>query len=226
MLIKTKVEDDLKQSTIRYDVCNNLMDENNSFYKRILVILDGKEDEAKKIYEKIKGNINICRNKFDKFENMEDYYNTFYYNSKKEIIKLIKEKLKELNQSNIKDIVSLDESNFIQNKEFYYQEALEKYKNIKYKNSSFFMSIYRKKQENESSEKTEDDIFNESLNNFKDTIKRIILQKDSKEPFFGINISKEILEIVQNPNNNLEAEIKFIENEFKDLGKKIPLKKN
>jgi len=79
MLIKTKVEDDLKQSTIRYDVCNNLIDEDNSFYKRILVILDGKEYEAKKIYKKIKGNINICRNKFDKFEKIEDIYNTFYY---------------------------------------------------------------------------------------------------------------------------------------------------
>jgi len=90
MLIKIKIEDDLKQSIIRYDVYNNLIDENNSFYKKILVILDGKEN---KIYEKIKGNVNICRNKFDKFEKIKDFYDTFYYSSKKEIIKLIKEKL-------------------------------------------------------------------------------------------------------------------------------------
>ena len=87
------------------------------------------------------------------------------------------------------------------------------------------MSIYRKKYENEISEKTEDDIFKESLDNFKDTIKRIILQKESKEPFFGINNIKEILEVVQNPNNNLEAEINFVEREFESLGKKDYIKK-
>ena len=87
------------------------------------------------------------------------------------------------------------------------------------------MSIYRKKYENEITEKSEEDIFKESLDNFKDTLKRIILQKESKEPFFGINNIKEILEVVQNPNNNLEAEIKFVEIEFQSLGKADYIKK-
>lgn len=52
-LIKSKIEDDLKNCRIEYDVCNNLIDENDSFYKKIIVVLDGKEDEPKKLYEKI-----------------------------------------------------------------------------------------------------------------------------------------------------------------------------
>ena len=224
-LIKSKVEDDLKNSRIKYDVCANLIDENNSFYERILVIFDRNEDDAKKIYEKIKENLNICKNKFDKFEQIEDFYNTFYNNSKRDVINMIKNKLKIYKQKTIEEIAKLDEGNFINNKEFNYPEVFEASKNIKFKNSSFFMSIYRKKYENEITEKTEDDIFKESLDNFKDTIKRIILQKESKEPFFGINNIKEILEVVQNPNNNLEAEINFVEKEFESLGKKDYIKK-
>lgn len=64
--------------------------------------------------------------------------------------------------------MKIDENDFIKSKDFNYQ-------NIKYKNSSFFMSIYRKKLENENVEKSEDNIFDEALDSFMDSIKRIIL---------------------------------------------------
>jgi hypothetical protein len=82
------------------------------------------------------------------------------------------------------------------------------------------MSIYRKKYDKENLEKSEEDIFDESLDNFKDTIKRIILQKESKEPFFKINNVHDIIETIQKNNDNFENEIKFIQDEFEELNKK------
>ena len=133
VLIKSQVEDDLKNCRIKYEICNNLIDEKNTLYKRILVVFDGKEDDAKKIYEAIKEKNNICKNKFDTFEQIEDFYNTFYYNSKKDIINLIKEKLKECKLKKINEIALLEGGDFIKKNEFNYQEALKSSKNIKYK---------------------------------------------------------------------------------------------
>ena len=224
VLIKSKVLDDLKNNKIIYEVANNLIDENNSFYQKIFVVTDQKEVEANKIYDKIKNNVDICKKKFEKFAIIEDFYNTFYNNSKKKIINLIKDALNEYKQKNINEIINIDDKDFIANPEFNYQQSLEECKNIKYKNSLFFMSIYRKMHDNENIEKSEDEIFNESLNNYKDTLKRIIQHKETKEPFFGINNINEIMSTIQNPNNNLEDEMKFIENEFADLGKEEYIK--
>ena len=120
--------------------------------------------------------------------------------------------------------MKLEERNFIKDEDFNFEEANEDIKNIKYKNSCFFMSIYRKKHDNESIEKSEDEIFKESIDNYKDTITRIIQQKDTKEPFFNIDNINEILSAIQNENNNIEEEIKFIEFEFANLGKENYIK--
>ena len=220
--LKNKIYNDLNNFQIKYGVMINLMDKNekDSFYKKILVITDEKEEEAKKIYDAIEKNLNICKNKFEKFEVIEEFYNTFYGISKKDLINVIKDKLNEYKQKNIDEILKINENKLINFEGFNYNEALESSKNIKYKNSLFFMSIYRKKYDKENPEKSEEDIFNESLDNFKDTIKRIILQKESKEPFFKINNVHDIIETIQKNNDNFENEIKFIQDEFEELNKK------
>ena len=224
IILKTKISNDLTNFKIKYDLAFNLIDENDSFYQKILVISDQNENQSKNIYNKMKENLNFCKQKFDKFELIEDFYTTFYNGSKSNIIKLIKEKLNELKQKNIEELIKLEEHDFIINNEFNYEEAFEEAKNIKYKNSCFFMSIYRKKYDNENIERSEDEIFKNSIENYIDTIKRIIEQKDTKEPFFGINNVNEIMSSIQNNNNNLEDEIKFIEIEFAHLGKEDYIK--
>ena len=224
IMLKSKLLDDLKNCKIKYDLANNLIDENNLFYQKIFVISDENEKQTKDIYDKIKENLKICKQKFDKFEIIEDFYNTFYNNSKNKTIKLIKEKLNDLKQKNIEELIKLEERNFIINNEFNYEQSFEETKNLKYKNSCFFMSIYRKKHDNESIERSEDEIFKESIDNYKEALTRIIKQKESKEPFFGINNINEIMSAIQNNNNNMEEEMKFIENEFADLGKEDYIK--
>ena len=224
ILLKSKVLKNLDDNKIKFDIANNLIDENDSFYQKIFVLADQNKDQAKKIYDKLKESLKMCHNKFEKFGGIQEFYNTFYNTSKRQIINLIKEKLNELKQANINEIINLNEKDFIKNDKFDYEQSIEEAKNIKYKNSIFFMAIYRKKHDNEIIEKSEDDIFNESINNYKDTITRIINQKESLEPFFGINNIQEIMSAIQNPNNNLNDEIKFIEIEFADLGKENYIK--
>ena len=222
--LKNKINNDLNNCQIKYGLINNLMDKNDdkndSFYKKILVITDGNEEAAKKIYNNIENNLNTCKSKFGKYEAIEEFYNTFYGTLKKDIINLIKDKLNEYKQKNINEILNLDENKLIDFPGFDYNDALESSKNIKYKNSLFFMAIYRKKYDNEILDKSEDNIFEESLENYRDTMQRIILQKESKEPFFGINNINEIIETVQKNNDNFGNEIQFIKDEFEELGKK------
>lgn len=70
------------------------------------------------------------------------------------------------------------------------------------------MSIYKKNIE-EKVDKTEDEIFKETKNNYKDSLTRIINQKESKESFFKIDFVEVILSVIKNPNNNLEKEILY-----------------
>ena len=215
--IKKKIKDDITNYKIKYDVISNLIDENDSFYQKIFVVFDEEEDRARKVYDNIKENMKICETKFQQFEIIMDYFNTFYSNSKKKLINLIKDSLNKLKQSNINEIINLDEHKFIKDNEFNLDELKEESKKIKYKNSSFFMAIYRKKFDNEIIEKTEEDVLYESIENYKDSLTRIIKQKDSKEPFFNINHVNEIINAVQK--NKMEKEIEFIAKEFAGLGK-------
>ena len=223
-LLKSKLLKNVDDLKIRFDIANNLIDENDSFYQKIFILTDQNKDQAQKKYDNLKEGLQKCQKKFEKFGEIQEFYNTFYNNSKRQVINLIKEKLNELKQTNIDEIIKLNEKDFINNDEFDYEQSTEEAKNLKYKNSIFFMAIYRKKHDNEIIEKSEDDIFNESINSYKDTLTRIIKQKESLEPFFGINNIKEIMNVIQNPNNNLNDEIKFTEIEFADLGKENYIK--
>jgi hypothetical protein len=213
--LKKKLKDNFTLMTIKYDLLTNLMADDNSFYKKIFVIFDEDEGKAKEIFQRIKESIQECLQKFEIFEIILDYYNTFFNNTKKELVISIKNSLNNLKQWRVNEIMKLDENNFIKYKGFNLQEVKEQSKNIKYKNSLFFMSIYKKKVETEILEK-EDDIFKESLNEYKDSLTRIIKQKQTKEPFFNINYVNDFMAIVQN--NNMDKEIEFISNEFAELG--------
>ena len=221
--IQKKMRDNFNKCTIKFDIINNLIDENNSLYKKIFVVFNEEEDYSKKIYENIKENIKKCVQKFEILEKIIDYLNTFYTTTKKRLVNLIKRTLNNLKQMKISEIIIIDENNIIKDMEFNLEELKEKSKRIKYKNSLFFMAIYRKKYDNEIMEKSEDNILNESIENYKDSLVRIINQKDTKESFFSINYVNEIIKTIQE--NNMDKEIEFISKEFSSLGKEQYIKK-
>ena len=81
------------------------------------------------------------------------------------------------------------------------------------------------KKNNESLEKSEEEIFNDSIKEYKETCTKIINQKETREPFFEINNVKDILKETQNKSNDMSKEIKFMINEFADLNKEEYIKK-
>jgi len=220
--MKDKMKKNFTDLKFRYDIVSNLIID-DSFYNKVFVVFDFEEDKAKVIYDKIKQAIQECSKKIEIFEIILDYLNTFYSNKRKEIINLIKNSLNKLKQSNVDKILNLDEKKFINNADFNLDELKEKSKNIKYKNSLFFMSIYKQIYDNENLEKSEDDIFKESLDDYKNSLISIIRQKDTKEPFFGIKYVKDFMNIVQN--NKMEKEIEFISIEFAELDQDDYIKK-
>ena len=220
--IKDKIQNDLKNNDIKYEIANNLIDENNTLYNKILAIEN--KDNADKIYSTIKKNFETCKKKFEELESIEDYYSSFFSYSKREQILLIKQKVQDFKQKTIREINNY-ENFFMDNNNFDFFQALEESKDLKYKNSSFFMAIYNKIK-NDNLEKSEEEIFNDAKDSYKDTMIKIINQKERKEPFFGINNVKEIMKVVQNPNNDMKKEIKFIEKEFDELNKKDYIKNN
>ena len=86
------------------------------------------------------------------------------------------------------------------------------------------MAIYNKIYEKEKNKLSEDLILQKSLNNYKETLKRIILQKEIKEPFYKIKNINDIINVIKNQKNNINKEIIFIEKELSDLWNKNYIK--
>lgn len=85
------------------------------------------------------------------------------------------------------------------------------------------MSIYRTVNNNKRN-KSENGIFMQSIESYKSTLNKIINQNETKGPFFKIEYIKEIIISIQNPENNFEKEIEFIQKEFKYLEKENHIK--
>ena len=221
LIIKSKISNDLEKSQLKYELINYLIDEDNLFYNKILVIYDNDKKKSINIYNKIKDNLMICKKKFERFERIEDFYNSFLKNTKQRIINIIRKRLSDLKQENLNDILNLDDSEVIIDEDFNLEISTKEVENIKYKNSLFFMSIYKEKYNNENFEKTEQEIFDGSKKDFENAITRIIKQKETKEPFFDINNINEIMKVINdNQKENFKEEIKFIKKEFVHLEKK------
>ena len=226
LLIKDKIKKDLLTNNIQYDLINNLIDEDNIFFNKILVIFDNDKNTTEEVYNRLKNNVNLCQEKLRKYELIEDYYSSFYKTTKRNIIEQIKLCLDKLRQDTLEKIINLDENEFIKVNNFNFKEAEKESENIKYKYSLFFMAIYNKKY-NENLEKDEEKIFIETKKNFEETMTKIIKQNENNEPFFDIENINEIMKAIRDKNNNnLEKEINFLFNEFADLNMGEYIQKN
>jgi hypothetical protein len=206
---------------------NNIFDEENSFYPRLILLCEKGEEQANPLNEKIKNALQICREKIKVFEKMDEFYSTFYNDTKKDIIDLLRATIFELRQKKLEELMDKNEKNVIENnEEFKFDISVQESQNVKYKYSLFFMAIYKAIFINENFQKTEDEIFKLAINAFKNTMSQIITQKDSRKPFFDIGYINEIMKVITNRNNNLDEEINFIENEFENLKKKEYIQNN
>ena len=224
--IQSKIHNDIISNNVEYEKINNIMisKKKDEFLNRIKVIIQD-DNEAKTAYSNLLSNYDKCKKKFKEFNKIEDFYNTFYNESKKKLIEKIKDRIKQCKEKKISEILKIN--NLLSDvKEFNYEQEKEEAKNLKYKNSCFFMAIYLEIDKND---KTEEKIFQESLADFRKIITEIINQKESKIPFFQIENVEKILDQVKNPKNTkdiLDKEINFIEAEFSDLKKEKYIRQN
>ena len=114
----------------------------------------------------------------------------------------------------------MDENDIVKEKEkFNYKDSIKEAENLKYKYSLFFMPIYKIIYMNENFEKSEIDMLNQAIKAFETTMTKIILQRQSKNPFFEIEYIGEIMKVIRSKSNGLKDEINFINQEFIKLNK-------
>ena len=139
--IKNKIISDLNNNRIKYDIINNLIDKKNTLKYKISVI--GGE-ETDKILNKLKENLKICQKKFEDLKLIADYYNSFFSNSKKEIINILKKELQEYKNRNIDDILGCKNIIKDNNIEFNLEKAIEESKKINDKLPIFKCNVCNK----------------------------------------------------------------------------------
>ena len=218
-LINNKIVQDLESGNIKFEILRTSMLEDEEFENKINLIIS-EENEAKLLYEILKNYFEQCQKDFNNIETILEYYSTFFPNSKEELIKIIKEKEKEYKEDkNISELINMDMNNFFNIKNFYLDETLEETQNIKYKNSEYFMVIYKNHYEKDKSTKSEEKILIESINDYINTIKEIIEKLELKLSLYEINNIDLIMKESGNPEFKMDKEIDFIKQEFSFLNK-------
>jgi len=212
IMMMNKILNNLKNNNIKFNKICDLIDEDETLYEKILLVMD--ENEAKTIYSKLKDDIKICKEKIVNIENILDYYSTFYKISKEEIIKTIKIKLPELQEKEIDKLKNIEINNYLNIKNFYIDEALEESKNIKYKYSSFFMSIYNNNINIYKNKFSEDKIFKTSIKDYNNLIKILIEKLKQNLSLFDVDNIELIIEVIKNKKFNMKKEIDLIEEEY------------
>ena len=222
--VKDAIIQDIKRHDISYELINNLIDE-PEFLKKLKNLLSNERMKVNDIFSSLKKEVEICRKRFEELEKINDYLNSFFNTTKLKEIEIINKSLLIYKQKNISEII--DTENFFEDEEdFNFEELQKESENLKYKDSCFFMAIYNSKKNNEGLDKSEGQIFFDSIEDYRKTIEDIINQKESKQPFFEINNVMEIMKEIQNPSNDLKKEINFISEEFVELEKDNYIKNN
>ena len=185
---REKMFNKLKKGLINFNLLKSLIIEDKEFQNKIKLITSN-EQEAEQLYNKLKNNYTQFQRDYNNIEKIIEYYSTFYSNSKEELISIIKKKQKEYKeQKMISELINMDLKHFFDIKNFYLKEAIEESANIKYKNSSFFMELYRKHYEKDKLEKSEDKILKESITDYINIFKEIIEEMDSTKPLLILEI--------------------------------------
>jgi len=227
--LKKKIEKDLNEGNVPYITIDTLLQYEYQFLEKIKVLVDFNTNEANKILNKIKSMVNKCLSKFEVFDKFIEYYSTFFKQSKRDLIQLIKNKLNLTKEQHLIHLINLNQDKYIVDENFSFNDCLNDNEYLKYKYSIFFMPIYREKYENEHLEKTEEEIFNGTIKVFKDSFTKIINQRETKEPFFEIMYVEIILrtfQYYQNDKDILNKEINFLANELKNINKNAYIKNN
>ena len=218
-----KIEEELNNSEIKYIQLKNAFDEEakeETIYEKILLIINN-ENKSKIIYSKLKDEFNLCKEKFNNIEKIIEFYSTFYPNNKKEIIVEIKFILTKLEYQKINQLINMEiEHNFSKINNFYFDEALEEAKNVEFKYSMIFMSIYNRNNLINKKKFSEEKIFKMSFDDYNNLLKNIMEKSQKNISLFNINNIDLLIKAIKSKEFDKEKEINLIRNKlplFKDI---------
>ena len=213
--IRSKLENDLKNKDVEYNIIKKIIevDKNGEFLDKIKVVIQN-EEQSINIYKELLNDFGICQEKFKELENIVAFYQAFFLNSKENEIKIIINILKEYQVKNISEIIQV--SNFFEKDNNLLESSSKYLKKIEYKNSIIFLALYDEINKNQ---KSEEEIFDLTVENYKSSLSLIINQKETKDSFFKIKYVNKIIEVIKRNLEHIEKEIIFTLNEFKYLEK-------
>ena len=207
--LRDSIINDIKNKDIIYELINNSSANEEGFNKKIKFIFNSKKMEVDSTFFELKISFAFCQKKLNELEKLKDYLETFLSNTKKEEIDILNGKIKEIKKKKLSEIIKMNK--FFSNDEFIdFEHLIKDSQKLKYKNSKIFMKIIRDKMNNECLEKTEEEILNESFEQYINLSKELIFRKDLKKEFLDNNNLKDILVEIVNNNNDLNKEIKLI----------------
>ena len=93
-------------------------------------------------------------------------------------------------------IICFKMNNYLNIKNFYFDEALEESKKLKYKYSSFFMSIYNNNNNIYKNKFSEDKIFKTSIKDYNNLLMQLTEKLKQNLSLFDINNIELIIEVI------------------------------
>ena len=208
--LNNKIFLNMRDLNIKFLKISNLIDKHEKdFLAKLKLFFINEENNIDEIFKKICDNIKKCKNKLSELERIKNYLINFEPNKGSKIIIDIKKIINFLRSRKIKEILEEKETEKINDINI----LIEKSKNIRFKDSIIFMLIYDElKQEKINYDEIE--LFNEALEKYKLILKKIINYKN--EIFLKIEKINSILNLLKTKEDEIEQEMKFISEEFKN----------
>ena len=167
------------------------------------------DENPEKLYEKIEFNTKKIKELLNNIENIYNYLNFFDKDENQQTINILLNRINEIRHGNLCDTINIKTRAICDN----YEELFELSKNLRFKNSIFFMALYENNKKMVGHKNTLSELFNTTKEEYDDIIKNIINFKNIN--FLKINKIDLILKTVNEKEIYLPGEIKFLSQEFK-----------
>ena len=208
-LITKLIEDfylDCTDLNIKYKEIYHLIENHTETFKSKLKIIS----DSDKLFMEVSKNLEICKEQLLNLDRIYNYIKTFEPEDNDELIDNIQKTINNLKNGTIKEIIKQDMNLIIPN----YLNILDESENVKYKESIIFMKLYEELKREKKVNYTKE-FFNECIEEYNLIIKKIINFKD--EDYLKIQKIDVILELIKDKKDEIDKEMEFISNEFKDF---------
>ena len=207
----SKIYLEIKELRIPFLKISDLIENNNDvFLTKLRLVFINESTNPDELNNSVVNNLNLCKAKISQLDKINNYLIVFEHKTSENIIKNIQDIINRLRQMQIVEILNEKETAKINN----FGNLVEKSKNLRFKDSFIFMKLYEELNKEKGLQLTEIQLFNDTLNLYQTIMKKIINYKNVN--FMSIEKIEYILDLTKNKKEEINSEMEFISNEFKD----------